>query len=442
VFHYLRARRQASVARRPLLLRPAIALLAVAGLVLGSGALAAAAPAPGETHTVASGDTLSGIAERYGVPLRTVFALNGLGPSSVIHPGDVIRLTGEAAEPGTPPPAEGPPAARSHTVRLGDTLGRIAASYGVPLATVFELNGLGWSSIIRPGDVIRLPGEAPAPHPRSEVPSAGRSHTVRPGDTLGQIAARNGVALDAVLQLNGLDRSSLIFPGDVLRLPAGDSGGAGSGGSAPPAVAQDPLRTGPNATSRVILTYDDCPRNLDAFTDVVSWAGSNGIGLVIAPTGHCISAFQSRHGVDIAALARTHGQYVINHSVSHRDLTTLSCADGAGELGAPGVVTNFGRPPFGALDSDAYCAYAQVGMNPWLWNVDTRDWTGKSEWEVVASVVDGARPGSTVLMHLQWNGFSPSALGQMRDGLAARGMELCRPYSGTSPVELPQPLPC
>jgi peptidoglycan/xylan/chitin deacetylase (PgdA/CDA1 family) len=192
----------------------------------------------------------------------------------------------------------------------------------------------------------------------------------------------------------------------------------------------------------VILTYDDCPRSLDAFADVVSWAGGNDIGLVIAPTGDCISSFRAQHGVDIAALARNHGQYVINHSVSHRDLTTLSCADAAAELGAPGVVTNFGRPPYGALDSEAYCGYARVGMSPWLWTVDTRDWTGKSEWQVVSSVVDWAQPGGTVLMHLQWNGFSPSAIRQMRDGLAARGMELCRAHPGTSPVQLPPSLPC
>jgi peptidoglycan/xylan/chitin deacetylase (PgdA/CDA1 family) len=175
---------------------------------------------------------------------------------------------------------------------------------------------------------------------------------------------------------------------------------------------------------------------------VVTWARSHNIGLVIAPTGNCITSFASRDGVDIAALARANGQYIINHSVGHRDLTTLSCEDGADELGAPGVVTNFGRPPYGALNSAAHCAYDQVGMSPWLWTVDTRDWTGKSQGEVVASAVQNAQPGGTVLMHLQWNGFSPSAIRAMQEGLAARGLELCRAYPGTSPVDLPASLPC
>jgi peptidoglycan-N-acetylglucosamine deacetylase len=423
--------------------RPGIGLIAVAALVVGVSTPATAAPAPSAGHIVESGDTLSEIAERYGVSLRTLYDVNSLGPDSLIFPGDVIRLRGEteepqAEEPGAPP-EEAPSDARAHTVRSGDTLGRIAGRHGVSLNAVLELNDLDRSSIIYPGDIIKLPGEVAASTPSDDAPSAGRAHTVIPGDTLGRIAARHGVSLESVLELNGLDRSSIIYPGDVILLPSGGSAG-GSGASAPP--AGDSIEIGPNSTSRVILTYDDCPRSLGAFAEVVSWAQSRGIGLVIAPTGDCISAFRSSDGVDLAALARQHGQYVINHSVSHRDLTTLSCSDAAGELGAPGVVTNFGRPPYGALNSAAHCGYAQVGMTPWLWSVDTRDWTGKSEHEVVASVVEKAQPGSTVLMHLQWNGFSPSAIGSMRDGLAARGLELCRAHPGTSPVELPPSLPC
>ncbi|WP_343299589.1 LysM peptidoglycan-binding domain-containing protein [Arthrobacter sp. 35/47] len=50
------------------------------------------------------------------------------------------------------------PGVASHTVQPGDTLGKIAASYGVSLETIFAANGLGWESIIYPGDVIALSG--------------------------------------------------------------------------------------------------------------------------------------------------------------------------------------------------------------------------------------------------------------------------------------------
>ena len=47
-------------------------------------------------------------------------------------------------------------AGRVHEVRRGDTLSRIAARYGVQLRALFEINGLTGRSILRPGQVIRI----------------------------------------------------------------------------------------------------------------------------------------------------------------------------------------------------------------------------------------------------------------------------------------------
>ncbi len=48
---------------------------------------------PGETHVVRSGETLSAIAFRYGKDHRDLARWNRLGDGSLIHPGQVIRLT-------------------------------------------------------------------------------------------------------------------------------------------------------------------------------------------------------------------------------------------------------------------------------------------------------------------------------------------------------------
>lgn len=45
---------------------------------------------------------------------------------------------------------------RSHTVKRGDSLSRIASRYGVPLKQIYSINGLTARSVIRPGQEIRL----------------------------------------------------------------------------------------------------------------------------------------------------------------------------------------------------------------------------------------------------------------------------------------------
>ncbi|GAA3679660.1 hypothetical protein GCM10023081_17320 [Arthrobacter ginkgonis] len=207
---------------------------------------------------------------------------------------------------------------------------------------------------------------------------------------------------------------------------------------------------GPNKSSRVVLTFDDCPKTLTAFDAVLKYAYANNIGLVLAPTGACISSFRSKYGVNIAARARAKGQWVINHSVSHVDLRPLSCAAGAKQLQGSGVLSNYGRPPYGALDGSVECAYATAGMNIWTWNVDTEDWKVKNKALTVSRAINRASAGSTVLMHMQWYGFSPDSIRQIKAGLGKRGLKLCRAYRGsdnTGPISsapryLPSSLPC
>ncbi len=187
--------------------------------------------------------------------------------------------------------------------------------------------------------------------------------------------------------------------------------------------------SGPNTSSRVILSYDDCPKSYAAFTSAVLGAESLGIALVLAPTGNCIST-----GRFSASYARAHGHYVINHSISHPDLTTLSYSSVRYQLGSPGVVTSYGRPPYGANNFTVRDAYASKAMRIWLWNVDTNDWRGKTQSQVVSHVVTYSKAGNTVLMHMGWNGFNTSAMSAMKSGLAKRGLAVCRNARTTTPT--------
>jgi len=196
------------------------------------------------TYRVATGDTVSAIASRYGLSTASVLALNGLGWKSLIFPGQVLKL------PGTAPAATAPvvDTTNKYTIVKGDTISGIAARFGIATSKVLSANGLSWSSIIYPGQRIVIPQEtsgssAPADEPSidveevvsttptepdsssesetaTETPTATQYfHTVVSGDTISKIAASYGLGTQTVLTANGLSWSSIIYPGQKILIP-------------------------------------------------------------------------------------------------------------------------------------------------------------------------------------------------------------------------------
>ena len=90
-------------------------------------ASAVAANSVPQRYVVRAGDTVSSIAAAHGLRTDDVLRLNGLGWSSVIHPGQEIVLTA-LSEPSTPPVASD--SGGTHTVTAGDTVFAIAQKHG------------------------------------------------------------------------------------------------------------------------------------------------------------------------------------------------------------------------------------------------------------------------------------------------------------------------
>ena len=170
-------------------------------------------------YTVKAGDTVSSIASRFDLSTVDVLTWNDLGWRSVIYPGQTLSLTPPASAPAPPAPANS--AGISHTVVTGDTLYGIAQKHGTSLKAILSANGLSTDSIIYPGQKITVSGSAPstaaAPAPAGpSTASSGKTHTVVAGDTIYGLAAQHGTTVKALLAANGLSASSIIYPGQTL----------------------------------------------------------------------------------------------------------------------------------------------------------------------------------------------------------------------------------
>lgn len=95
-------------------------------------------------YVVKSGDTLGGIASRYGTTWQNLQVLNGLSNPNWIYPGQRLKVTGNV---GTQ---------RTYTVRYGDTLSSIASRYGVNVYTLAHKNRISNINLIYPGQKLNI----------------------------------------------------------------------------------------------------------------------------------------------------------------------------------------------------------------------------------------------------------------------------------------------
>src|SRR5258707_15596221 len=91
----------------------------------------------------------------------------------------------------------------TYIVQPGDSLYRIAARQNVDFNTLMAANGFTSDKvIIYPGQVLVLPGGVSGGAPQGSAP--GGSYTVQPGDSLYRIAFRQNVHFNELITANGL----------------------------------------------------------------------------------------------------------------------------------------------------------------------------------------------------------------------------------------------
>lgn len=167
----------------------------------------------GVKHKVTSGQSLSVIASKYGSSVSALKQANNL-KSNTLKVGQVLLIPGAGKLAGTPSPGRqasnsGARVAKTltHTVQRGEFLGKIAAKYGVTVASIRTAN--------------RLRSDELAVGQKLIINVSNRKvvkHTVQRGEFLGKIAARYGISVDSIRKANQL-RSDTLAVGQQLTIP-------------------------------------------------------------------------------------------------------------------------------------------------------------------------------------------------------------------------------
>lgn len=180
----------------------------------------------------------------------------------------------------------------------------------------------------------------------------------------------------------------------------------------------------------VALTYDDgptvhTPRLLDELATLRASATLYVLGQYAAGAP------------DTVRRAAAEGHEIGNHTWNHPSLPSLTPEQVRDQLGRTATllrslsgqpVATF-RPPYGEFTAEVLAAAGEPAM---IWTVDTRDWAGPAESEIVASSVRGATVGGIILLHdtqersvsatpaivsgLRDRGFSTATITQLFDG--------------------------
>ncbi len=204
-----------------------------------------AMPSPKETswvkHKIRRGEAISTIASKYGVSQYAIMEANNLSRRSKIYAGKTLIVPvplDRSYSRSVNKPSNRKAQNSVYAVRSGDTMWDIARAFGTSVEKLRRENSIVRGSRIYVGQKIKIPSSAKKlkknnptgskPYASTKTTKSTKSSTksksqnktykVRSGDTLWDIARKYGTTTSALRKINGLGRSSRIYPGRVLKV--------------------------------------------------------------------------------------------------------------------------------------------------------------------------------------------------------------------------------
>jgi LysM repeat protein len=142
-------------------------------------------------HTIASGDTLYSLSQKYNIPVDLITKANNIQDAGALRIGQVLIVPGV------------------HQVVAGDTIYSISRKYRVDQAELLKINGLNSPNALRIGSFLLVPAES-----QSGVSSNGSQYT----------QGRNSINSGSQIEVNRPVPTSIALRNQNLQGSAGDTG--------------------------------------------------------------------------------------------------------------------------------------------------------------------------------------------------------------------------
>jgi LysM repeat protein len=168
-------------------------------------------------YTVKPGETLSEIAERYGTSVQRLMQLNGLRSPQDLWAGSRIQVPG-AGGASSSGGARTTTVKANYTVKPGETLSELAERYGTSVQRLMEMNNLRSAQDLWAGSRIQVPVTRTAAAPKPAVNKNATQHKVQSGESLSVIANRYGVSLQNLIAINGISDPNQVVVGQTIKL--------------------------------------------------------------------------------------------------------------------------------------------------------------------------------------------------------------------------------